>query len=99
LDEDEMTEPLFLAANKYQIDGLKDLCEQSPISKLNLETVAHYLVLAHQHDAPQLLESSLNLLKEHKKEISDRAEWKELKNIYPDLFFLVKYRMVGPLGE
>jgi hypothetical protein len=35
LDEDEMTETLFLAAVNYQIEKLKDLCEQSLISKFN----------------------------------------------------------------
>jgi len=72
-----MTEPLFLAANKYQIDGLVDLCLRSLISKLNLETVVRYLVLAHLYTAPQLLEASLQIL-EHKKGMLNRVEWKQL---------------------
>ena len=99
VDEDEMTEPLFLAADKYKIGTLKDLCEQSLISKLNVQDVAYYLVLAHLQSAPQLLEASLKFLEEHKKEIVDRAEWKQLNKNYPDLFFLATHRMMGLLKE
>ena len=94
LEEDEMTEPLFLAADKYQIEALKDLCEQSLISKLNLENVVVYLVLAHLHSAPQLLEASLMFLEEHKKEVWTRPEWKQMIKSYPDLFFLAAHRMI-----
>jgi speckle-type POZ protein len=76
LDEDDMTEPLFLAADKYQIEALKDLCEQSLISKLDDLSIVHYLVLAHLHSAPQLLEESLMFMEEHKKEVKARPEWK-----------------------
>ena len=88
-------EPLFLAADKYQIEALKDLCEQSLISKLNLESVIHCLVVAHLHSAPQLLEASLKFLVSRKTEIWRRPEWKELMKTYPDLFFLASHRTVG----
>jgi speckle-type POZ protein len=94
MDED-MAEPLFLAADKYQIEGLKDLCEQSLIMKLTIQTVVHYLVLAHLYTAPQLLEVSLKFLVSRKKEISTRPEWKELIQSYPDLFFLATNRIIG----
>jgi speckle-type POZ protein len=99
LDEDDMTEPLFMAADRYQIEALKDLCEQRLISKVNLETVVHYLAVAHLHSAPQLLEASLKFLEKNKKEILDRAEWKQLNQNYPDLFFLATCRMMGQLIE
>ena len=92
MDEAAMTEPLFLAADKYQIERLRGLCEQNLIKKLNVQDVAHYLVLAHLQSAPQLLEASLKFLEEHKKEIVDRAEWKQLNKNHPDLFFLATHR-------
>ena len=95
LDEDAMTESLFLAAHKYQIESLKDLCEQSLISKLNLQMIVHYLVMAHLYTAPQLLEASLKFLEASKTEVWPRPEWKELMKTYPDLFFLALHRMVG----
>ena len=95
LDQDDMTEPLFLAADKYRIEGLRDLCEQSLISKLKVQEVAHFLVLAYLQSAPQLLEASLKFLEGHKKEIVDRDEWKQLNKNHPDLFFLATHRMMG----
>jgi speckle-type POZ protein len=90
-----MTEPLFLAADKYQIEGLRVLCEQSLIAKLNMQKIVHYLVLAHLHSAPKLLEASLKFLVSHKTEVWSRSEWKELMKTYPDLFYLASRRMVG----
>ena len=95
LDEDAMTEPLFLAADKYQIKGLMYFCEQSLISKLNIQQVVHYLVLAHLHSALQLLEASLKFMVSHKTQVWSRPEWKELMKTYPDLFFLASHRMVA----
>ena len=95
LDDDEMTEPLFLAAHKYQIDALKDLCEQSLIAKLNMQTVVRYLVVAHLYTASQLLEASLKCLELNKTEVWTRPEWKELMKNHPDLFFLASHRMVA----
>ena len=93
LDEDEMTEPLFLAADKYQIKGLKDLCEQNLIKKLNMQTVFNFLVVSYLHSAPHLLEASLKFLVSHKREVWPRSEWKELNKSYPDLFFSASRRM------
>ena len=94
LNEVDMTEPLFMAADKYQIEALKNLCEQSLIVKLTIQTVVHYLVLAHLYTAPQLLEASFEFLVSHKKEISTRPEWKELIKSYHDLFFLATNRII-----
>jgi speckle-type POZ protein len=90
-----MTEPLFLAADKYQIEGLKDLCEQSLIKKLKMQMVFHFLVVAYLHSAPQLKEASLKLLVSHKREVWIRSEWRELMKTYPDLFFEASHRIVG----
>jgi speckle-type POZ protein len=99
LDEAAMTEPLFLAADKYQIEALKDLCEQSLIAKLNVQTVVHNLVVAHLYPAPQLLEASLKCLELNKTEVWTRPEWKKLMKTHPDLFFSASHRMVGRLIE
>jgi speckle-type POZ protein len=95
LDEAAMTEPLFLAADKYQIEALKHLCEQNLMKNLNVKSVVHYLVLAHLYTAPQLLEASLMLMEIHKKEVKACPEWKKLMKNYPDLFFLAANRMIG----
>ena len=96
---DAMTEPLFLAADKYQIESLKNYCEQRLIKKLNVEAVVHYLVLAHLYNAPQLLEASLMLMETKKNEVKLLPEWKELIKNYPELFFLAASRMINEDDE
>ena len=82
LNEDAMTEPLLLAADKYQIKGLMDLCEQSLIKKLKMQMIFHFLVVAYLHSAPQLKEASLKFLVSHKREVWIRSEWRELTKTY-----------------
>ena len=84
-----------MAADKYQIEALKNCCEQRMIKKLNVKAVVHYLVLAHLYTAPQLLESSLMLMEENKKEVKARPEWKEMNRNHPNTFFLAANRMIG----
>ena len=91
----EMTEALFLAAHIYHIESLKNFCEQRLIKKLNIDAVVHYLVLARLYNAPQLLEASLMLMEENKKEVKARPEWKEMNRNHPNIFFLAANRMIG----
>jgi hypothetical protein len=90
-----MSTPDILNKKKKKKKALKNLCEQQLISKLNVQTAVHYLIVAYLHSAPQLLEASLEFLVEHKKEVRTRPEWKELMNNHPDLFFLAVNRMIS----
>ena len=45
----DVMESLFVAADKYQLDALKNLCENCLIPKL--ENAIRFLVLAHLHSA------------------------------------------------
>jgi speckle-type POZ protein len=95
LEWTNQTELLFLAADKYQIDGLKKICEESLVDNLCLRNAVHLLVLADLHYATKLLEGSLNCLKKNKKDIWDRTEWKQLMENYPELFFRASQRIFG----
>jgi speckle-type POZ protein len=95
LDEADMTEPLFLAADKYQIELLKEQCETSLIDKMDVSNAVRRLVLAYLHSAPNLMEASLKCLIKHKDEVWNRNEWKELMKSYQDLFYLAANRMVA----
>ena len=47
IEEEEMTEPMFIAADKYQIEKLKNGCVSIMIKKLNVENAVRFLVLAY----------------------------------------------------
>ena len=90
---DEFIEPLFLAADKYQIESLKDECAQYLISKLTVENVVTRLMLAHKHTAPHLQEAALDHLALHQDEVWKCPEWKDLVKNEPELFYLATQRM------
>ena len=89
-----MTEPLFIASDKYQIESLKLLSEKCLLSKLKVTNVVRNLVLAHLHIAPQLTEACLKFIAMNNKAMWDQPEWKDLMKSYPDLFFTASHRMM-----
>ena len=95
LHKDSMAEELYLAADKYQIDSLKDLCEESMTWNMNIHNVIAILVLAYVHTSPKLLDKALEFLVKNKKEIWKRPEWKQLMERCPDLFFIAAHRMIN----
>jgi speckle-type POZ protein len=64
-----MTEPLFMAADKYQVEGLKEACANILIRKLTLKNVVHFLIVGHLYSAPKLKEAALRCLKTHRGEV------------------------------
>jgi hypothetical protein len=94
LEDETITEPLFLAADKYQMDKIKEHCEDILIRKLSPENAVRYLVMAHLHSAGRLQEASIQFLVGCRKEIWDRPDWKKLIDTYPELFYLASRRMV-----
>jgi DNA-binding transcriptional regulator/RsmH inhibitor MraZ len=95
----DVMEPLFLAADKYQVDALKSLCEDCLISKLKFENAIRYLVLAHLHSAPKLQQAAVKCLRAHRNELWKLAEWKEFNRNYTDLFHEVCQRICTDPSE
>jgi uncharacterized protein (DUF2249 family) len=94
-ENESIPELLFLAADKYLLNGLKNACERTIISKLSLENVFYFLVIAHLHLAPNLLDASLEFLVVHKNEVQELAEWKELEEKYHNLYRMASERFSG----
>ena len=86
-------EQLLSAAEMYQIEGLKERCEEYLKPRVTLGNVIRLLVVAHLYLAPKLMETCLCYLSDFSKQIWPRPEWKELVKIYPDLFFVASQRM------
>jgi uncharacterized protein (DUF2249 family) len=94
-ENESIPELLFLAADKYLLNGLKNACERIIISKLSLENVFYFLVIAHLHSAPNLLDASLEYLVLHKNEVQELPEWKELEEKYHNLYSTASERLSG----
>ena len=79
-------EALFVAADKYRVDALKDICEDYLVSTLCIENVIHYLVWGHVYLALKLKTAAIVYLVYHRYKIWNRQEWKELRRTYTDLY-------------
>ncbi|CAM0958130.1 unnamed protein product [Alopecurus aequalis] len=60
--EDVMCQHLLVAADKYNMDRLKSICEEKLCSYINVGTVATILALAEQHHCDGLKKACLNFL-------------------------------------
>lgn len=77
LDE-QMACNLLILAEKYQVKYLKTFCEKFLLSKLNWDNALLSFAFAHQHNAKDLLDSSLSVIIENMDKLSTREEYIEL---------------------
>lgn len=70
---------LLYAADKYQLDDLKTLCEQQLSKSLKVENAAHMLQFAHMHNTPMLKRRTLRFIAIHGAEVRATKEWEEIK--------------------
>ncbi|XP_078150181.1 BTB/POZ and MATH domain-containing protein 2-like [Carex rostrata] len=60
----KLTVQLFEAADRYALEGLKELCEDELCSNISLDTVTTTLAFALQHNSPWLKNSCLDFITE-----------------------------------
>ena len=59
---EKVADRLLIAAEKYSLNQLKTICEQTLISLLTIENVAEIILLAKLYSAQQLLKEATNFL-------------------------------------
>ena len=88
-DDEIMVEQLFIAADKYQVDTLKDWCDSLLSKQINEENAVRLLVLAHLHYALWLQEDCIDFIVNKKTEFIEREDFQVLNHNYPLLFIEV----------
>ncbi|XP_058788595.1 speckle-type POZ protein B-like isoform X2 [Phymastichus coffea] len=76
---------LLAAADKYALDGLKAICEQSLCKGLNIEDAAECLVVAELYRACKLKDKTLNFIRVHLREVLETPNFKALAKDQPAL--------------
>ncbi|KAF3338261.1 BTB/POZ and MATH domain-containing protein 2 [Carex littledalei] len=66
VDEDIMAQHLIVAADRYALDRLRLICEETLAKKINADNVVTTLVLAAQHNCQQLKELCLDYISSSK---------------------------------
>ena len=96
VDENGMTEPLFIAADKYQIESLKSWCSSILSKTLSVENTIHFFVLAHLHSSKKLEEDCIEFIAKNKAAFWEMDEFEKLCESYPSLFYQATKRMNKP---
>jgi BTB/POZ domain len=93
----ELVLPLLVAADRFQIDSLKEICELLLSLKLNSFTVIHRLIVARKHSAADLLEASMCCLTREWQSVFPRPDLDTLLHFDPDLFTVALGRIASQL--
>jgi len=75
---------LFAAAEQYQLENLRELCEASLCSNISKDDCIELLILADLHQASALKNAALKFLSKYMKELKT-SEWKKKLMKYPAL--------------
>jgi BTB/POZ domain len=89
----DVLQSLYLAADKYQVDALKEICEQCLICQLEIENVLYHLVWADLYGVEKLKEAAITHMVKHRNRIWQMKEWEDFNRKYPDLFYEVCQQM------
>lgn len=85
---------LMVAADKYEVDSLKEECASYLSQDITVENASRYLVLAHVHNSSILHQATLNFMSKNAKAICSRKDWMEIIKNYPELSFAAMQMMV-----
>jgi speckle-type POZ protein len=99
---EKMDADLLAAADKYDLERLKVMCEESLCSNLSVETAAEVLILADMHSANQLKAHAIEYINTHATDIMETQGWKTMINRQPHLiaeaFRALATQQMPPIG-
>ena len=82
---DEMAEGLLGAADKYDLDRLKAMCEKQLYANLSIENASRVLILADLHNANQLKDQTIDFLNKNATVIKKTSGYKKMFKSHPYL--------------
>ncbi|GFR12916.1 TD and POZ domain-containing protein 4 [Trichonephila clavata] len=76
---------LYYAADKYELDSLKNICARVMVGNVRTDNVIKILLLSHRHSNHDLEHVCITFIAKNASKIQDKAEWVELMKKYPEL--------------
>ena len=92
---EDTAQPLFVVADKYDIDDLKEECVAFILSCIRMENVVSLMVWANLYSIKELKDATLAFVADNGQEICMQSDWEELTKSYPDLCILATRRMMA----
>uniref|UniRef100_A0A6G1SNG6 Protein roadkill n=1 Tax=Aceria tosichella TaxID=561515 RepID=A0A6G1SNG6_9ACAR len=103
--EQHLAVELLQAANKYQLDRLKLICEEALYKTLSAESVAEILSLADLYNAAQLKNQAIEYISTHATEVIETDGWnrmvRETPHLVAEVFRALAHQIpgVGPIRK
>ena len=91
----EVVSALLGAADKYQMDVLKEMCENVLSSTLLIENALELLSLGDMHSAHDLKKNALDIIVSNAKKITKTEAWKDFAKSSPHLLIAVFEEMAA----
>ena len=85
---------LYVAADKYDIEDLKNECVCHLTTSIHLYNVLDLMTWAHLHSIEDMKETALVFMSIHGKEICKQRDWESLTKNYPDLCVIATRRIM-----
>ncbi|GFW14638.1 speckle-type POZ protein-like [Trichonephila clavipes] len=76
---------LYYAADKYELDSLKNICARVMVGNVEPDNVIDILLLSYRHSNYELEHACVTFIARNALEIQGKAEWVELMKKYPEL--------------
>lgn len=94
-----LARPLFVAADKYHVDDLKEECGGFLLGSIGMDNAIDLMIWAHMYSVDNLKEAALTFVVGHGEEICLSKEWEELTKNHPDLCVLATRRIIGKMSS
>ncbi len=91
-------QPLFVAADKYDIEDLRKECVAFLLSCIRVDNAINLLVWSHLHSVDELKDAALSFTARHGKEICLLKDWEELTKNFTDLCLEATRRIIGRMS-
>ena len=95
---EEHAEDLLMAAEKYQLDQLKNVCAKKLCSNIEVKNCLNYLVIGDLYRAGNLKKASLQFIARNMGSVFKSYEWQENLKDHPSLMAEVINAIAKPGG-
>lgn len=99
---EKMPDELLAAADKYDLERLKVMCEEALCTNLSIDTAADTLILADMHSATQLKAHAIDFINTHATDVMETPGWKNMITAQPHLiaeaFRALATQQIPPIG-
>lgn len=88
-DIENIADRLLVAADRYSLEALKTMCEETLIANLSRENAVEYLRIADLHNVPNLKNQIIEFIVSNAKELVNVSEYESIVGLPPNVVFEV----------